>query len=195
MNSPINHFRHLTKRIAVGALVLLLTALSVVGQSEAQTKPESMRHAVAIDGDYAVVGAQWADGFAGAAYVLRRDGDKWVEVQALRPGDLGPHDHFGSSVAINGDYIVVGAPWQDMLRGVTYIYKRDGDGWSEHGKLTAGDARPDDRFGQDLVFESGALTIVTSRSNTTGAARFIASMTWRSSSAHTGGSASGSVKY
>jgi fibronectin type 3 domain-containing protein len=94
-----------------------------------------MAHSVAIDGDFAVVGVPWQEHFRGGARVLVRDGNTWREVQKLLPDDSGAYDHFGASVSIDGDYIRVGAPWQDMLRGAVYVYQRTGDHWLLQEKL------------------------------------------------------------
>ena len=88
-----------------------------------------LSHAVATDGEWAVVGTPWLNGFRGGAHVLVRDGDTWREVQRLEPGDLGRHDHFGASVSIEGATIRVSAPWQDLFRGAEYVFRRTGERW------------------------------------------------------------------
>ena len=121
--------------------------------------PSTFGYAVAIDGDYAIVGAEWHDGFKGAAYIYKRKGDGWVELQRLSPPDLGRFDHFGSAVSINGDYAVVAATWQDLLRGAVYVFKREGSEWVQQDKLTASDARTDDRFGRSVRIDGSDITI------------------------------------
>ena len=68
--------------------------------------------AVAIDGDYALVGASGDDDMgsnAGAAYVFKHDSNAWQEHAKLTASD-GEADHeFGISVAISGNYALVGA--------------------------------------------------------------------------------------
>ena len=69
---------------------------------------------IAVSGDDLVVGAPGyvtKEGVVGAAYVFRRSGPRWIETARLFPqfGGLDGED-FGLSVAINGDFIVVGAP-------------------------------------------------------------------------------------
>jgi hypothetical protein len=77
----------------------------------------SFSYAAVVSGDRAVVGIQWQDGFKGAAYVLRNESGTWVIEQRLSPDDLGRYDHFGSSVAVSDDIILIGAPWHDLFRG------------------------------------------------------------------------------
>jgi fibronectin type 3 domain-containing protein len=122
-------------------------------------RPIAPNYTVATSGEYAVVGARWHNGFEGAAYVLKREGDRWIDVQTLAPPDLGRHDQFGSAVTIDGDRIVVGAPWQNLFAGAAYVYRRVGDRWQLEQRLTAQDAAPDARFGQALSVEGNTLTI------------------------------------
>ena len=76
-------------------------------------------HAVAISGDVAVVGAIGNDEFTGAAYVYRTvdGGDTWTQEAKLLASDYAAGAQFGTSVAIDGDAIVVGAPRADSSAG------------------------------------------------------------------------------
>ncbi len=151
--------------VAATALVLLSAfgaADPVVARGEDAPNPDhrgQFRHSVVIDGDYAVVGAEWHDGFKGAAYVLRRDGTKWVMEQKLSPGDLGRYDHFGRSTSISGDHIVVGAPWHDALRGAAYVFKRVRGEWVQQQRLSASDAVPEAQFGQTVRVDGDMIAV------------------------------------
>ena len=46
---------------------------------------------------------------AGAAYVFKRSGTSWTQQAYLKAPNAGAGDHFGDSVAIAGDTVVVGA--------------------------------------------------------------------------------------
>ena len=83
---------------------------------------------VAISGDYAIVGANLEDAGgsnAGAAYIYHRTGlNTWsgTKIVATNPE---AYDQFGISVAISGDYAIVGAPGEDAggsAAGAAYIY-------------------------------------------------------------------------
>lgn len=70
---------------------------------------------VAIEGPYALVGASFdshedAHTLEGSVYVHEREGSSWRQVQKSTAGDAEPGAMFGQSVAISGDYAVVGAP-------------------------------------------------------------------------------------
>ena len=70
---------------------------------------------VSVFGDTLVVGAPRADANAGAAYVFARHGATWTEQEKLSASapDVTASDHFGQSVSVSGDTVVVGAPDDD----------------------------------------------------------------------------------
>jgi hypothetical protein len=84
---------------------------------------------VAVDGDSAVVGAPGDDdqgSASGSAYVFVRSGTTWSEQAKLLPSDGGAADHFGTSVAVDGDTVAVGAPGDDdqgSASGSAYVFE------------------------------------------------------------------------
>ncbi len=111
---------------------------------------------VAIDGEYAVVGAPLQGGFgtmnAGAAYVFQNIGGVWTYVKKLVPPGGGmPGEQFGYSVAIDGNRIIVGAPGRDHYGlddvGSAYVYSGSGTNWFPDGSLYPQDGAAQDRFG------------------------------------------------
>ena len=90
-------------------------------------------YSVAISGNYIVVGAHQDDGignietFSGAAYVFKiGENDTITLLETLRPDELNGGERFGYSVAISGDYIVVGAEGDDGAgndSGAAYVFK------------------------------------------------------------------------
>ena len=94
--------------------------------------------AVDIEGDTAVVGAPED----GAVYVYHRDGGQWVFVQRLELAGY-PDAGFGESLYLDGDELVIGAPYMDIFSGVlqpaagaVYVYERAGLVWSLANTLT-----------------------------------------------------------
>jgi hypothetical protein len=75
----------------------------------------------------------------GAAYVFTRDPDNtWSSGAALTPDEtILEHSKFGSSVAIWGETIVVGAPEFNLQRGAAFIFVPDDTDWKQEGKLIA----------------------------------------------------------
>ncbi|EJK67638.1 hypothetical protein THAOC_11302, partial [Thalassiosira oceanica] len=74
---------------------------------------------VAIYGDTIVVGAPCDDDNgenSGSAHVFVRSGEEWTHQAKLLAPDGAEYDCFGDSVAIYGDTIVVGAPYDDDIQ-------------------------------------------------------------------------------
>ncbi|WP_181899446.1 IPT/TIG domain-containing protein [Flagellimonas nanhaiensis] len=123
-------------------------------------------YSVAIDGDYAVVGAQLDDenGFnSGVAFIFDRN-QNWAEIKKLAANDGTNTDFFGTAVAIDGTYVIVGAPGHDhgdMLvnDGAAYVFENQGGNWFQINKLTAQDGVSNDEFGSAVAI-SGSYIIV-----------------------------------
>ena len=80
---------------------------------------------VAIDGDRAVVGAMRAPN-RGAAFVFERTGTNWI-LTAKLTDPIGPAlTSFGSSVDVQGDWIVVGEPRDGLDEGAVHFFHYDG---------------------------------------------------------------------
>ncbi len=111
---------------------------------------------VSINGDYAVVGAHLedeAEDNSGAAYIFKRNGTAWDTHDKIMASDAGESDNFGCSVAINGDYVVIGASRKDEAEdnsGAAYIFKRNGTEWNFQDKITATLAQADAEFGKSV---------------------------------------------
>jgi len=120
---------------------------------------------VAIEGDFAIVGAYGDDdqgSASGSAYIFQRSGGSWVEQTKLTASDGSSDDNFGWSVAISGDYALVGAHSDDdqgSYSGSAYIFQRSCGAWLEQTKLTALDGSSDDLFGLSVAM-SGDYALV-----------------------------------
>ncbi|MCA8962771.1 MAG: FG-GAP repeat protein, partial [Planctomycetes bacterium] len=104
-------------------------------------------HAVAFDGVHAVVGSPGAE----RAVVYRFDGSGFVEVTTLTSSSVTASSRFGSSVAIVGTLIVVGAPNDDEVAvdaGAVVVFRFDGSTWVEETKLTAAAPAVGDQLGR-----------------------------------------------
>ena len=131
-----------TRSVTLIAVVAVLGLLAIgVGSTAYAGIPETKLHAsdgggidsfgkaVAIEGDTAVVGAyQDDDGglVSGSAYIfVRGDLGDWQQVIKLTPSDHVEGDHFGESVAISGDTVVVGAhSTAEVVPGAAYVFDR-----------------------------------------------------------------------
>ena len=127
--------------------------------------------AVAISGNTIVVGAPYDDdagSVSGAVYVFERDvggSDAWGLVKKLTPADAAAGDGFGFAVAISGNTIVVGAPFDDdvdLESGAAYVFERDtggSDSWGQVKKLTAADAEAEDEFGFTVAISGDTVAV------------------------------------
>ncbi|KPA19081.1 hypothetical protein MHK_000701, partial [Candidatus Magnetomorum sp. HK-1] len=107
-----------------------------------------------ISDDYAIIGDRRGYGNvsdSGFALVFKRNSSgTWEYVSKLVASDGEGSDLFGESVAISGNYIIVGAPWNDdyaSASGSAYIFKWNGSSWSQTDKLTPSDTIGSDYFG------------------------------------------------
>ena len=77
------------------------------------------------------------------------------ELQKLVASDGESSEHFGLSVAMDGDIAVIGAPWDDdacpeiptCYSGSAYVFRFDGSTWVEEQKLLPKDGAYNDWFG------------------------------------------------
>ena len=84
------------------------------------------------------------------------------EEQALTAWDADAYDAFGSSVAISGDYAVVGAPYDDDFgtnSGSVYVFVYTPTGWVFMQKLNASDASEHDQFGRTVDIDGDTIVI------------------------------------
>ena len=109
---------------------------------------------VSVSGDYAVVGVGF-DYFdrtdPGSAYIFVRSGASWTQQAKLTASDGAVDDHFGQSVSISGDYVVIGAPRGDGSSGSAYVFARSGTSWTQQAKFIAPDRTAGDRFGESVI--------------------------------------------
>ena len=127
--------------------------------------------ALAVSGNYAIVGADHDDdngSSSGSAYIFQFNGSTWIEQQKLVAKDGASYDYFGKSVAISGDYAIVGADGDDdkgSASGSAYMFHFNGTTWGEQRKLIASDGKPDDRFGSAVAISGNSALVGAYGSN------------------------------
>ena len=101
------------------------------------------------------------------------DGTTWMILAFTTPegqftnqvnaGDGLSDDQFGQSVAISGDYAIIGAPGDDIganaNKGSAYIFKRSGTGWSQQAKLTTSEGDASDFFGYSVSIDGDHVVV------------------------------------
>jgi hypothetical protein len=123
-------------------------------------------YSVAVDGDTIVIGSPFSDPGgtleAGAAYVFTRTGTAWSQQAKLTAADAGAADLFGTSLALDGDTLIAGAPTDDDAgtdSGAAYSFTRTAGIWSQQGKLVAADAQAGDYFGYSLSLAGDTVAV------------------------------------
>lgn len=111
---------------------------------------------------------------AGAAYVFVRSGSTWSQQAYLKATNTDSLDHFGRSVDVSGDLIVVGAPAEassarvvdgDALdnsaprAGAAYVYVRSGTLWDPQAYLKASNADAGDEFGGSVGIQGSTIVV------------------------------------
>jgi hypothetical protein len=132
-----------------------LTPISPVGGQE-------FGSAVAIRGDRIVVGAysEQVDGLnqAGAAYVF--DAQTGQQLFRFESNDPQTRDQFGWSVAINDQFIAIGARWDNQTfnrAGAVYIH--DATTGAFLRRITPDDSADFDAFGTSVALEANTLVV------------------------------------
>jgi hypothetical protein len=165
--------------------------------------------AVALDGDTLVVGARYEDSSttsiihgpdlsdtnqgassSGAVYVFKKVGESWLQEAYLKAPNQTENDQFGYAVAISGNTIVVGVPYEggssngiihgsdlsmtnDEAKnsGAAYVFVRNGSLWSNQAYLKAPNSYSQsiygDRFGSAVAI-SGNTIVVGSKNEASG---------------------------
>ena len=83
-----------------------------------------------------------------------------TQQQKLTASDGTSEVLFGHSVAISGNTLVVGVPYDGPpYHGSAYVFVRGGATWSEQQKLTAGDGAGGDRFGFSVAISGDTLVV------------------------------------
>jgi hypothetical protein len=130
--------------------------------------PTSFGASLSLHGGRILVGAPLDGNVGGAAHVFRRTGGLWQHEASFTAPDGFVGNFFGRSGALTDNFAFVGATVADGPNapntGAVYVFRRYGQSWSPHQKLTASDAQQDARFGwsvraTDNMLVVGATTV------------------------------------
>lgn len=168
--------------------------LSLVWEDPLRTRDErssdDLGYSVAVSGSTAVVGAPFqkvgANDKQGAAYVFTRNTEgQWTHRQTLTASSGAADDNFGSSVAIDGTQLIVGAPRTRVTgytnAGAAYVFELVGGCWTERQRLVANDPGWGRKFGSAVAIgDHVALVGAPNHTNDRGSAYFFRKLqgTW-----------------
>jgi hypothetical protein len=98
---------------------------------------------------------------AGSVHVFRQNAGSWILEQTIFPADAEAGEWFGSSIAIRGTNLIVGAARESAAglsqAGAAYWFQRSGNVWSFVRKIVASDRATNDRFGTAAAFSNGRM--------------------------------------
>ncbi len=129
---------------------------------------------VSVSGNYVVVGAAQEDAgaaSAGSAYVYKKEdnGSVYQIAKIIASGGVS-YDYFGNSVAMSGEYVVVGAYKSDgpgTDQGNVFVFKRDANlSITQIAKLAASDSQDEDFFGTSVAIDGDYIVIGASNEDT-----------------------------
>jgi hypothetical protein len=119
---------------------------------------------VAVDGDRVVAGARRDDDHgasSGSVYIFDWDGIEWLETK-LTASDGAFNDWYGTSMAVDGDRVVVGSWFDDTDNGTDsgsiYVYDWNGAEWVET-QLIAGDGIPFADYGRSVAMSGDRIVV------------------------------------
>jgi len=124
-------------------------------------------HSVAVSGSTAVVGAPGhnvgSNYSQGAAYVFAESGGTWSQQAELTASDGSASDQFGTSSALSGSTMVVGAPDHEVgsnySQGAAYVFVESVGTWSQQAELSASDGAPYDNFALSLALSGSTMVV------------------------------------
>lgn len=86
---------------------------------------------IALDEKKILIGAPGRMESAGAVYVITENADgSFSETAILTPDDANPEDRFGTTLAVDGNVAVVGAPTKSE-RGAVYVFLLEVQNWTQ----------------------------------------------------------------
>lgn len=131
--------------------------------------------AVALDGDWALVGAP-DYGADGAVFAYQKTENGWQEVGQWTNGEEDTQDRFGAAVALHNGHALVGAPGTppsffgpsgDPTTGAAYAYRYDAASasWSAGAKVMASETGEGATFGAAIDLHGGMALVSSPRLN------------------------------
>jgi hypothetical protein len=114
-----------------------------------------------------------AFGGAGDVYVFRRSGASWQH-EANLASSCASGDDFGASVALSGETLAIGAPYEDSAAtgvngspsgdgvpdsGAVYVFRRSGVSWLQEAYVKASNTGATDRFGRSVALSGELLAV------------------------------------
>lgn len=118
---------------------------------------------LALEGDTAVIGQPEGDFSGGNAYVFTRSDGAWTLQARLQSPVQELNNRFGSSIALDGDSVLIGSPsWYDgALPGLADLFVRDAGVWSHAATLQPAGSDEYEEYGGNVALEAGTAMVAS----------------------------------
>jgi FG-GAP repeat len=148
-------------------------ALALSGDTLAVGAPDDRTCATGINGNPQLMGCN----SSGAVYVFTRTGEVWTQQAYVKPSHTDPNvmgGYFGTSVALSGDTLAVGAQFEASCAsgingdqtntacpnaGAAYIFMRSSNVWSQQAYLKAPNTNAQDYFGYSIALSGDTVAV------------------------------------
>jgi hypothetical protein len=126
--------------------------------------------ALSADGNTALIGGNYLNKDAGAAWVFTRSGSIWTQQggKLVGTGHVGEGEfahvgegEFGTSVALSadGNTALIGGPGDNEKVGAAWVFTRSGSSWTQQGqKLTGAGEAGKGKFGESVALSADGST-------------------------------------
>lgn len=116
---------------------------------------------------------------SGAVYIFTKIDGQWMETSMLKASNPSLGDHFGSSLAVLENTLVIGAPEEDSSSteingrqddlsrnsGAVYVFSYDGERWREEAFIKSPNNLHDNKFGASVALSSSVLVVGSPNEN------------------------------
>jgi hypothetical protein len=111
---------------------------------------------------------------AGAAYVIAERAGVWKQEARVQASNADTNDLFGTGLALAGDWLAVGAPYEDsaaqgingdqtnnasLESGAAYLYLREAQGFVQHAYVKPNDSQAGSIFGWSVSLRGTTLAV------------------------------------
>ncbi len=146
-------------------------SVSIFGDTMVVGAPNEGSEATGINTNPAPLGEKRN---SGAVYVFRRTSESWAQEAYIKASNTGVDDKFGSSVAIFGDTLVVGAWGESSIgmgigadesnddstnSGAVYVFRRGEGVWEQEAYIKASNTGEDDHFGASVAIYEDTIAV------------------------------------
>ncbi len=130
------------------------------------TSGDNFANSIFISGDKIIISAIYDDvngsSRKGSAYIFTNQNNTWVQTAKIIANDGASLDYFGTNVAIQGVFALVGAFGADGSygnQGACYLYKLETGVWVQKQKVFAADASANGFFGNSVGISNNYVII------------------------------------